>query len=248
MSKSHVHEFRGTDNQPTSHTKSDPQTRHSKADALGDTEFESLVETTYDMEDYYGLQARFILFVCGRLGLRVGELAHLTEDWIDERRSMICIPRHDQCTNGRDGGLCGQCRQAVRQMARIRSDNRYTEAHDQLGERDQYEPGGGQAVGAVVDESALADRMWAPKTEAAAREVAFDSVTRAETAPPTPTFWSVAVEGTSIRRHLPGRDRGQHRRHHSRWRSHATGGRHSRRARRRARPSTRSRRHRPHRH
>jgi len=155
------------------------QTRHSREDALGSKIFEHLVESTYGMNEYYGLQCRFVLMMCGRLGMRAGELAHIDESWIDWRRSMICIPRHDPCEKGRGGGICGHCRQNIRQKADIRTRNRYEEAHQQLGARDEFEPGGGTAAEAVVPESALRDTGWTAKTDAAAREIPFDSVVRA---------------------------------------------------------------------
>jgi len=66
--------------------------RHSKEDALGQREFQLLLEGAQKMRDYYGQQARFIILVGGRLGLRKGEIAHMSEEWIDWRRSMIDIP------------------------------------------------------------------------------------------------------------------------------------------------------------
>lgn len=62
------------------------------------------------MDEYYGIEGRFIVLVGGRLGLRRGELAHMTEEWIDWRRSMICIPRHEPCG-------CGACTQMAESEA-----------------------------------------------------------------------------------------------------------------------------------
>jgi len=162
-------------------TSSDSDTvRHSKADAVDDRQFELLVEATYDMDRYYGLQSRFVLFVAGRLGLRAGEIAHMTEDWIDYRRSMICIPHHKECTTGRDGTMCGHCRQHARQKAEVRSRQAYDKAHGSLGSQAVLEPAGREAVDAHVSEEQMYHRQWTPKTEAASREIAFDAVTRAD--------------------------------------------------------------------
>jgi len=128
-------------------------THHSKEDALSDREFELLVEGTYEMGDYYALEARFVCLVAGRLGLRAGEIVHMTEEWIDWRRRMIVIPAHEPCGKGRDGGLCGYCRQLAEQRAEHNAD--------------------------VSIDEALAER-WTPKTKAAAREVPFDAHPRAE--------------------------------------------------------------------
>lgn len=93
------------------------EVRHSKDDALDTREFEQLLEATYDLEDYYGLQSRFVILVAGRLGMRAGEIAHMKASWIDWRRSLIDIPRHQYCTDGRDGGIYGYCKTKARQKA-----------------------------------------------------------------------------------------------------------------------------------
>jgi len=99
------------------------------------------------MRDYYGHQARFVLLVAGRLGLRAGEIAHMSEDWVDYRRNMIEVPRFDRCTKAEDGSECGYCRQQAAQRA-------------------EYNP-------EMSIEDALA-HAWSAKTDAAAREVPFD--------------------------------------------------------------------------
>lgn len=128
-------------------------THHSKEDALSDREFEHLIEGTYEMDDYYSLEARFVSLVAGRLGLRAGEIVHMKESWVDWRRRMIVIPPHDPCDKGRDGGICGYCKQLAQQRAEHNPD--------------------------VTLEQAL-DERWKPKTGAAAREVPFDAHPRAE--------------------------------------------------------------------
>lgn len=163
----------------TAHGQSDTAVRHSRDDALSDREFERLVAASYRLDEYWSLQCRFVLLVAGRLGLRAGEIAHMDEEWIDWRRNMICIPARDRCTNGRDGGLCGHCRSSLEQMARVRSTNGYADVHAELASRDELEPGGGRAAGAIVDADDLDDGHWRPKTDAAAREVPFDADTRA---------------------------------------------------------------------
>ena len=84
--------------------------------ALTDREFELFVRAARRLNcDLKSQEAVFIGFVCGRLGLRPGELVHIHEDWIDWRNRMIVIPAYDGCLKGKDGGLCGSCWQAVRQ-------------------------------------------------------------------------------------------------------------------------------------
>lgn len=151
MSSTNPNTERGFANQP-------PQLpRHTKEDALSEREFELLLEGTYEMRDYYGFQARFIILVGGRLGLRRGEIGHMRESWIDWRRNMIQIPRREPCQKGRDGGVCGYCRSLAEQRVEHAED-------DEAG---------------ITMEQALAE-TWRPKTEAAIREVPFDHDARAQ--------------------------------------------------------------------
>lgn len=139
--------------QPNGHRRSAAETRHCKEDALSSREFERLYEATYRIDDdYFARESRFILFTAGRLGLRSGEITHFRESWVDWRRQMIEIPSFQQCTDGRDGGICGSCEQAAQQMT-------------------EYNPG--------LDIEAARDCMWQPKTGNAAREVPFDTSPRA---------------------------------------------------------------------
>jgi hypothetical protein len=66
---------------------------------------------------------------------------------------MICIPRHQECTGGRDGGQCGYCRRKAAQKVEHNED---------------------------LDLEAAQASMWSPKTEAASREIPFDASPRAE--------------------------------------------------------------------
>ena len=151
MSKSHTKSHNCTD--ATVDPWPGETVRNCKDDALSDREFERMVEATYRLDDdYVALECRMILFAAGRLGMRSGEIVHMRADWIDWRRDMITIPRHERCTKGRDGGICGACRQAARQMADYNADLSLERA---------------QSV------------MWKPKTSSAAREIPIDATTRA---------------------------------------------------------------------
>jgi len=127
--------------------------RHSKDDALEDREFQLLLEACHELDEYYSLEARFIALCTGRLGLRVGELIHMRSDWVDWRRRMLQIPAREPCKKGRDGGVCGYCKQLAKQQARH---------DDELGVQE-----------------AIRDR-WTPKTDAAVRSIPFDFDPRAE--------------------------------------------------------------------
>lgn len=128
------------------------EVRHTKEDALSDREFQLLLEGASDLDEYYAFQARFCILVFGRLGMRRGELAHITEEWINWRRNMIEVPRYDPCDKGKDGGPCGYCRKQARQE----------EAHNE-----------------EVTFGASIARRWHPKTDAAARSIPYDFDPRA---------------------------------------------------------------------
>jgi len=138
-------------NSRTATSKSAP--RHSADDALEDREYQLLLEGCHALEDYYSIEARLIVLAAGRLGMRVGEIIHMREDWIDWRRRMIEIPQHEPCTKGRDGGICGYCRQLAEQRVDHNDD--------------------------VSLEEALRHR-WNPKTDAAVRSIPFDFDPRCE--------------------------------------------------------------------
>lgn len=111
------------------------------------------MRATYRMDrGYWALESRLILFCAGRLGMRSGEICHLEEDWIDWRNNMIEIPRHESCTKGEDGDICGTCRQAALQMCEHNED---------------------------LDMETAEGLMWGPKTESGAREIPLDATERA---------------------------------------------------------------------
>lgn len=115
--------------------------------ALSEREFELLLEGAGRIEDpKRRLESRAAILLGGRLGLRPGETTHLKASWVDRDQQMIRIPTHQNCTKGRDGEICGYCRQAVKQRMNHNPDERFDE---------------------------LANRYWLPKTEAASRTVPF---------------------------------------------------------------------------
>lgn len=128
-------------------------TRHCKEDALDDREFELFLEGCRALPEPRSFDARLIALLAGRFGLRAGEIAHMTSDWLNERKNQIEIPRHEECTKGKDGGKCGYCVQQAEQMAEADTPTTYDEA---------------------------IESMWSPKTPNAVRVVPFDSSTRAE--------------------------------------------------------------------
>lgn len=131
----------------------DAESRKAKQDALGGRAYQLLLEGTQRIDDYKGQQARLAVLLAGRLGLRAGEITHMRTSWVDWRRQMIVIPRRQDCDKGRNGGICGQCRQSAKQMV-------------------EYNPG--------LDIERAKAVTWAAKTEAAAREVPFGWSPRVE--------------------------------------------------------------------
>jgi len=97
--------------------------------ALNQREFELLVEGAGEMGDYYREEARLILYLAGRLGMRRGEITHLRKEWIDFNSNYINVPAHEPCTMGKDGGICGSCRQSAKQMAK-HNDVSFSEVKD----------------------------------------------------------------------------------------------------------------------
>lgn len=115
--------------------------------SLSEREFELLLDGAGRIEDpERRLESRAAILIGGRLGLRPGETTHLSVSWVDWERQMIRIPEHDPCTKGRDGGLCGYCRQAVEQRLHHNPDDEFADH---------------------------ADQYWLPKTGAAVRAVPF---------------------------------------------------------------------------
>jgi len=99
----------------------------------------------YDTDDFR-LQCQFVLRMMGELGMRGGEVVHLSEDWVNFEQNEIVIPSHDPCTKADDGGPCGYCKK------RARSKEEHSEE--------------------ISYERALRDR-WEPKNEAGNRTIWF---------------------------------------------------------------------------
>ena len=126
--------------------------RHAHEDALSDAEFEELIGGAKLLEPPWNLEALFVILVAGRLGLRIGEIAHARREWLSFEKGMLEIPSQDTCRKGCDGGICGYCR---------RQATRTSETSD----RD-------------LDE--LLESYWEPKTSAAERAVPFEFSDRVE--------------------------------------------------------------------
>ncbi|WP_435075946.1 tyrosine-type recombinase/integrase [Halococcus sp. AFM35] len=85
-----------------------PGVRHTYQDALGERDFQLLLEGATLLDERYRLETRFILLLGGRLGMRAGEICHMHEKWVDWDRQMINIPHYRDCD-------CGYCREQAKQ-------------------------------------------------------------------------------------------------------------------------------------
>ena len=163
-------------------------TRYSREDALTEREFEQLVKETYELEEPYDIQTRFILFAAGMMGMRGGEIAHFRGEWVDWSAKMVRIPRHDDCDFGTDGDVCGYCKNRARD---------YMETHNQtieekVDELREHHPHKDERILREIAETEIEDdeitmdealeMRWQPKTEAAIRSIPFDFDVRIELA------------------------------------------------------------------
>lgn len=166
---------------------------HARDDALSPREFEQLVESSYRIDnDRIELECRTLLYLAGRIGLRKGEITHLSSAWMNWTEGTIEIPESDPCTKGQhDAEPCGYCRR--RAEDRVETNNITLEeavdavrhvldepesvpdAHIEREARNLREEVN------VSFEDALA-QQWQPKTATSAREVTFDFDVRVELA------------------------------------------------------------------
>jgi len=123
--------------------------------ALNAPEYERLLIGACRLRGDAGLEAWVAIVMLGRLGLRGGELTHFDSSWVDYYEGVIEIPGHDPCTSGQDGGVCGKCKQAIRQ----RQDN-----------------------GDERSAEKIAGQYWMPKTAAAVRSIPYEWSARAQEA------------------------------------------------------------------
>ncbi|WP_049966995.1 tyrosine-type recombinase/integrase [Natrinema thermotolerans] len=91
---------------------------HSKELALDAYEFEHFVAGAKSIDDrLQRLEAEYVAFVGGRLGLRAGEILHSQESWVNWRKRRIEVPYHEPCSKGYGEDCCGYCSQQARQKS-----------------------------------------------------------------------------------------------------------------------------------
>lgn len=122
--------------------------RHAHEDALNETEFEKLLDGARLLTPPANLEATFIIHMSGKLGMRIGEIAHMKRTWVDVEQGLIEVPSHEPCEKGQDGGLCGYCRRQAKRTYQNDPENR--------------------------DLDELLESYWEPKTAAAERAVPYE--------------------------------------------------------------------------
>lgn len=163
-------------------------TEHSRDHALTDRQFEQLIEGARSLPEPRRFEALLVIHLAGRLGMRGGEIAHLSADWVDTDRRMLEIPEHDPCSKGKDGGVCGYCRDRARdhvESMNIDLDEAKDLVREDLGDVDLPEEKieelarEKQREENITLDEALAKR-WEPKTENGARSIPYDFDTRTQ--------------------------------------------------------------------
>jgi len=159
------------------------ETTHARDDAISPRQFEQLVNATHRIESAsIAIETRAVLFLCGRVGLRKGELTHLRESWFDWSNGTLTIPNHQPCEKGQhDDEPCGYCRrraedrvstnnisieEAKTALESVADGTLSTNALEQQAQELQSEVN-------MSMEDALA-LQWQPKTKRSARTVPFD--------------------------------------------------------------------------
>jgi len=164
---------------------------HARDDALSPREFERLVDASYGIEnDRIELETRAVLYLTGRVGLRKGEVTHLTESWVNWSDGVISIPSFQACTKGQHADEpCGYCRR--RAEDRVETNNiTHAEAAEAIEHvLDESQTLSDDALAERADElvadvnidmdDALAEQ-WQPKTARSVRRVPFDFDVRVE--------------------------------------------------------------------
>lgn len=154
--------------------------RYSKEDALNEREFELLLQSIGKMKEEKQFETKFILVCAGRMGLRSGEIAHITSDWIDMATHTLEIPEHDSCEFGKGGEVCGYCRNRARDYMETHNKTRKEIISDV---ENQFPDIKRESVIEIAEskysekeitfEEAL-DMRWRPKTRNSARSIPFD--------------------------------------------------------------------------
>lgn len=160
--------------------------RYSREDALTEKEFVLLLEGARELNKPFDLQARFIIMAAGRLGMRSGEISHISKSWVDKTSNVIRIPQHDTCTKGKfDGEICGYCRNRIRDYIETHNttiEQEIDKLNEEYGNSIDMETKQTMAKQTVEETNIsiedVVDEWWQPKTSAAERSIPYDFNTR----------------------------------------------------------------------
>ncbi|MFB6071124.1 MAG: tyrosine-type recombinase/integrase [Halanaeroarchaeum sp.] len=163
-------------------------TRHSRDDALTDRQFEKLLEGARKLPDPQAFEARFVIHMAGRLGMRGGEIAHLSSDWVDMDQRMIVIPEHDPCSKGIDGGVCGYCKERAEDHVlsiNLTEEEAKEEVREEFKDVDFPEAKIEELAQSKMDEQNITleqalEERWEPKTSNGDRSIPYDFDTRTQ--------------------------------------------------------------------
>ena len=150
--------------------------RHSHQDAVDERTFKQLLDAADKLDkDVHRVEAKGILYLAGRLGLRAGEIAHLRSSWVDWEKQQIQIPYYQECTKGRDGGMCGYCKKQSAQNARKRNRHLLDTEYTRLDDYEELAPAGvyAELYEDFTTTAEMRETMWSPKTHNSARAIPF---------------------------------------------------------------------------
>lgn len=148
----------------------------SAADALGvDTYFRLYIGALRIDDPTRRLIACYVILLAGRLGMRLQEIQHLRESWIDWKRGEICIPSFDPCGCSRCwvGALDVWGRKGLKELQEsgewesdISWKNLTAEKREEVTERSEFcTPENLQEI--------VYTTQWSPKYDRSARVIAF---------------------------------------------------------------------------
>lgn len=156
--------------------------RYSREDALSEKEFVLLLNGADKMKPPRDLEARFVIYCSGRLGMRGGEIAHIKEEWLKRDRNLIKIPRHSNCNKGKfEGEVCGYCRRRIKDYLESRNlsieeakQNIIEETPDRISDEVIQEMAEERVEENNLEYSDVVSDWWKPKTNASARSIPYD--------------------------------------------------------------------------
>lgn len=89
----------------------------SEREPLEDAELRSLLDTAdrhaEGLKEPVATRDRMFIYVLANVGLRASALAHMTRDWIDFQDRQVTVPPYQECTAGRGGSPCSECKRRV---------------------------------------------------------------------------------------------------------------------------------------